>query len=315
MHDCDMWTSISIMYSWACLLPAHHVASYFKSYYKSYCISHYISYYVILPYHLTYHHSPNKEYNITISLQIWREWVVIMLGVTAEWELWEVSYRDKWHERACKGPPLTCQDLLRPFCGTSIWPPVLWPGPSNAEGCQQTGRFLMPNFQRRDRGWKLVDENDEMYILYLFRALRALTFFYHRHTAYCLRGWQNIPAINFLNLRPNKTKGLWPLWPSRRVAVDISLTRRRQFLKLQNPSDVSENSADEVPKGAKVKTVDRRPWVSKMWKVRKHVLLLKIWGLFLTHTYSSQVSSMVDQDEGRPERREEGGSFFVLRKR
>ena len=45
--------------------------------------------------------------------------------------------------------------------------------------------------------------------------------------AYCLRGWQNIPAINFLNLRPNKTKGLWPLWPSRRVAVDISLTRRR----------------------------------------------------------------------------------------
>lgn len=50
-------------------------------------------------------------------------------------------------------------------------------------------------------------------------------------------------------------------------------------------------------------------------KWRKHVLLLKFWSLFLTYTYSSQVSSMVDQDEGRPESREEGGSFFALRKR
>lgn len=185
MHDRDMWTSISIMYSWACLLPItlHHITNHIRNSITN-PITYHATYHTTSYYHIILHIITvvTVEYNITISLQIWREWVVIMLGVTAEWELWEVSYRDKWHERACKGPPLTCQDLLRPFCGTSIWPPVLWPGPSNAEGCQQTGRFLMPNFQRRDRGWKLVDENDEMYIL--FRALRALTFFYHRHTVW-----------------------------------------------------------------------------------------------------------------------------------
>ena len=144
-------------------ITLHHITNHIRNSITN-PITYHATYHTTSYYHIILHIITvvTVEYNITISLQIWREWVVIMLGVTAEWELWEVSYRDKWHERACKGPPLTCQDLLRPFWGTSIWPPVLWPGPSNAEGCQQTGRFLMPNFQRRDRGWKLVDENDEM---------------------------------------------------------------------------------------------------------------------------------------------------------
>ena len=48
-------------------------------------------------------------------------------------------------------------------------------------------------------------------------------------------------------------------------------------------------------------------------KVRKHVLLRKLWGLFFFKDFESHASvSSMDQDEGRPERREEGGTFFFV---
>ncbi len=135
------------------------------------------------------------------------------------WELWEVSHRDKWHERARKGPPLTCQELSRRK-GTSIQP------------------FCGQARQMRKAVSKLVDSSCQTFKegrdRHETRGWNVNIYFEHLPSFTTYRRFERSLAkhfINFVNLRPNKTKGLWPLWPSRRVAADISLTRRRPSLK------------------------------------------------------------------------------------
>ena len=109
-----------------------------------------------------------------------------------------------------------------------------------------------------------MDENDEMYILYLFRAL---TFFYHRHTAYCLRGWQKHSSHQFSQFKAKQDQRAVTTVAIKKGGGGHKLDKKKapaaQREIVKSETDVSENSADEVPKGAKVKTVDRRP-VSNM---------------------------------------------------
>ena len=188
MHDRDMWTSISIMHSWACLLPItlHHITkSYSKFYYKSYYISCYISYYVILPYHLTYHHSRNSgiQYHNIPTNMTWVSsdnarsncWMRTLGGsLTETSDMSEHAKAHLWHVKICWDRSAANQ-FGHPFCGQAR---QMRKAVSKLvdSSCQTFNVEIVDG-----NSW---DENDEMYILYLFRALGALTFFYHRHTVW-----------------------------------------------------------------------------------------------------------------------------------
>ena len=166
----------------------HHVASYYKSYskfyYKSYYISCYISYYVILPYHLTYHHSRNSgiQYHNIPTNMTWVSsdnarsncWMRTLGGLLPRQVTWASMQRPTFDMSRSVENRSVAHQFGQPFCGQA------------RQMRKAVSKLVDSSCQTFNV--EIVDGNSWMKMMkckcHLFRALRALTFFYHRHTVW-----------------------------------------------------------------------------------------------------------------------------------